>query len=118
MLFKEIQDIVHELREYGVPIPIYYDKIKDNLPYDTRTISDLLYISQKCARGYFNPGLKHGRLISTSLNRNIVLGSDLKEWLWTKDKLKFIVNSKGNVKLKNTDFALVVSKIKAAKVSD
>jgi len=118
MRFIEIKDIVHELREQGVPIPIYYDKIKDDLPYDTRTISDILYVSQKCARGYFNPGLKHGRLLSTSLNRNIALGRELKEWLWVKDQRKFIVKLKGNSNQMNIDFVSIVNKLKAAKAFD
>jgi hypothetical protein len=113
MLFKDIEEIVDDLRDNGVPIPRYYDRIKDELAYDTRTISDLFKVDIKNARAWFNPGLKHGCLISTSLSKSVAKGRDLKEWAWIKDEAKMVQACKGRpIRM---DFMSIVTMIKKRK---
>ena len=57
---------------------------------------------------WFNPGLKHGCLINTSLNKKVALGRDLKEWSWVKDEPTIV----SMFKSKTMDFASIVLMVK------
>ncbi|NRF89871.1 hypothetical protein HQN89_02300 [Paenibacillus frigoriresistens] len=92
MKFSEINSYIEIFEQFNFNIPEYYTDIPDEVIFTPRELAEYFEMSLKNARRWFNPGLKHGALVSEHLTHFAVKGSDLKEWMWLKDYKKFIKN--------------------------
>lgn len=80
------------LDSLNVSLPDYYHYLPDEVVLTPKDIAGVLGVTEKTVRYWFNPGLNHGRLLSTHPIKNCIYGKNLKEWFWKRDYPKLMLD--------------------------